>query len=53
LGGIDSSSLFRSRTRVDQSMAMRILKRHRVGLVLLGLVVLTADIVAAQQGDMA
>ncbi|HTG12920.1 MAG TPA: hypothetical protein VK746_19155 [Candidatus Eisenbacteria bacterium] len=46
-------------------MAMRLLKRHRVGLVLLGLVVLigprdldikltfTADIVAAQQGDMA
>ena len=34
-------------------MAMRILKRHRVGLVLLGLVGLTADIVAAQQGDMA
>jgi hypothetical protein len=46
-------------------MAMRLLKRHRVGLDLLGLVLqfaprdldikltYTADIVAAEQGDMA
>lgn len=43
--------MFRARFRVGDSMAMRILKRHRVGLVLLGLLVLVGTLVAYRLKD--